>query len=131
LCDLKTGDTVQVIGPFGSSFLMPNHPGSHLVMICTGTGSAHARHDRVAQAIESQRHIRGRTVGAVLWRTHPARTAVLWAAAKTAQRFHEIHFAYSRTPGQPKRYVQDAMRDASASLAELLKDPQTHFLSAV
>jgi benzoyl-CoA 2,3-dioxygenase component A len=33
LCDLKTGDSVQVIGPFGSSFLMPNHPGSHLVMI--------------------------------------------------------------------------------------------------
>jgi benzoyl-CoA 2,3-dioxygenase component A len=26
MCDLKIGDTVQVIGPFGSSFLMPNHP---------------------------------------------------------------------------------------------------------
>jgi benzoyl-CoA 2,3-dioxygenase component A len=43
LCDLKTGDSVQVIGPFGSSFLMPNHPGSHIVMICTGTGSAPMR----------------------------------------------------------------------------------------
>ena len=34
---------MQVIGPFGQSFLMPNHPKSHIVMICTGTGSAPMR----------------------------------------------------------------------------------------
>jgi benzoyl-CoA 2,3-dioxygenase component A len=43
VCDLKVGDTVKVIGPFGQSFLMPNHPKSHIVMICTGTGSAPMR----------------------------------------------------------------------------------------
>jgi len=43
MCDLKVGDTVQVIGPFGHSFLMPNHPRSSIVMICTGTGSAPMR----------------------------------------------------------------------------------------
>ena len=43
MCDLKVGDKVQVIGPFGSSFLMPNHPRSNIVMICTGTGSAPMR----------------------------------------------------------------------------------------
>ena len=43
LCDLQKGDAVQVTGPFGSSFLMPNHPGSNLLMICTGTGSAPMR----------------------------------------------------------------------------------------
>jgi benzoyl-CoA 2,3-dioxygenase component A len=43
MCDLKVGDKVQVIGPFGASFLMPNHPKSHIVMICTGTGSAPMR----------------------------------------------------------------------------------------
>jgi len=43
LCDLRVGDTVHVVGPFGQSFLMPNHPRSHLVMICTGTGSAPMR----------------------------------------------------------------------------------------
>ena len=26
MCDLQVGDKVQVIGPFGASFLMPNHP---------------------------------------------------------------------------------------------------------
>ena len=43
LCDLKVGDKVHVIGPFGTSFLMPNHPRSNIVMICTGTGSAPMR----------------------------------------------------------------------------------------
>ena len=43
LCDLDKGATVKVIGPFGASFLMPNHPGSSLLMICTGTGSAPMR----------------------------------------------------------------------------------------
>ena len=41
--------------------------------------------------------------------------------------FIDIHFAFSRTPGQPKRYVQDAMREAAAPLAAMLSDPQTHF----
>src|SRR5690606_15070358 len=40
LCDLAKNDTVQVIGPFGNTFLMPNHAGANLMMICTGTGSA-------------------------------------------------------------------------------------------
>ncbi|MGH8832644.1 MAG: benzoyl-CoA 2,3-epoxidase subunit BoxA, partial [Polaromonas sp.] len=43
MCDLQIGDKVQVIGPFGASFLMPNHPRSNIVMICTGTGSAPMR----------------------------------------------------------------------------------------
>jgi benzoyl-CoA 2,3-dioxygenase component A len=128
LCDLKTGDTVQVIGPFGSSFLMPNHPGSHLVMICTGTGSAPMR-----GMTEWRRRLKASG-------TYEGGQLVLFFGARTQQElpyfgplqklpkdFIDIHFAYSRTPGQPKRYVQDAMRDASASLAELLKDPQTHF----
>jgi benzoyl-CoA 2,3-dioxygenase component A len=42
LCDLKVGAKVKLIGPFGTSFLMPNHPGSHLVMVCTGTGTGAA-----------------------------------------------------------------------------------------
>ena len=37
------GDKVSVAGPYGTSFLMPNHPGANLVMICTGTGSAPMR----------------------------------------------------------------------------------------
>ena len=128
LCDLKTGDTVQVIGPFGSSFLMPNHAGSHIVMICTGTGSAPMR-----GMTEWRRRLKasGKYEGGKLVLFFGARTQqelpYFGPLQKLPKDFIDIHFAYSRTPGQPKRYVQDAMRDASASLAELLKDPQTHF----
>jgi benzoyl-CoA 2,3-dioxygenase component A len=40
LCDLPRGAHVQVTGPFGATFLMPNDPAANLLMICTGTGSA-------------------------------------------------------------------------------------------
>ncbi len=35
LCDLKRGDTVDLVGPFGSSFLMPDDPDANIIMICT------------------------------------------------------------------------------------------------
>ena len=128
LCDLKTGDSVQVIGPFGSSFLMPNHPGSHIVMICTGTGSAPMR-----GMTEWRRRIQasGKFAGGKLMLFFGARTQqelpYFGPLQKLPKDFIDIHFAFSRTPGAPKRYVQDAMRDASKELATLLQDPQTHF----
>ena len=128
LCDLKTGDSVQVIGPFGSSFLMPNHPGSHLVMICTGTGSAPMR-----GMTEWRRRLQanGKFQGGKLMLFFGARTQqelpYFGPLQKLPKDFIDIHFAFSRTPGAPKRYVQDAMRDASNELAALLQDPQTHF----
>jgi benzoyl-CoA 2,3-dioxygenase component A len=41
--------------------------------------------------------------------------------------FIDIEFAYSRTPGQPKRYVQDALRERAADIAVMLKDSNTCF----
>jgi benzoyl-CoA 2,3-dioxygenase component A len=41
--------------------------------------------------------------------------------------FIETHFAFSRTPGAPRRYVQDAMRERAADLAPLLADPNAYF----
>jgi benzoyl-CoA 2,3-dioxygenase component A len=128
LCDLKTGDSVQVIGPFGSSFLMPNHPGSHIVMICTGTGSAPMR-----AMTEWRRRLRasGKFEGGKLMLFFGARTQqelpYFGPLQKLPQDFIDIHFAFSRTPGKPKRYVQDAMRQASTPLVALLQDPQAHF----
>jgi benzoyl-CoA 2,3-dioxygenase component A len=128
LCDLKTGDGVQVIGPFGSSFLMPNHPGSHIVMICTGTGSAPMR---AMTEWRSRLKASGKFAGGKLVLFFGARTQqelpYFGPLQKLPQDFIDIHFAYSRTPGQPKRYVQDAMREAAPALASLLQDPQTHF----
>ena len=128
LCDLKVGDNVQVIGPFGASFLMPNHPGSHIVMICTGTGSAPMR-----AMTEWRRRLRasGKFEGGKLMLFFGARTQeelpYFGPLQNLPKDFIDIHFAFSRTPGQPKRYVQDAMRDRAADLAKLLADPNAHF----
>ena len=128
VCDLKVGDKVQVVGPFGASFLMPNHPKSHIVMICTGTGSAPMR-----AMTEWRRRLRksGKFEGGKLMLFFGARTQQelpYFGPLQTLPKdFIDINFAFSRTPGQPKRYVQDAMRERAADLAALLKDGQTHF----
>ena len=128
LCDLKTGDTVQVIGPFGSSFLMPNHPKSNIVMICTGTGSAPMR-----AMTEWRRRLRqsGKFEGGKLMLFFGARTPAelpyFGPLNKLPKDFIDIEFTFSREAGKPKRYVQDALRDRSADIAALLKDANTYF----
>ena len=104
LCDLKVGDTVQVIGPFGSSFLMPNHPKSNIVMICTGTGSAPMR-----AMTEWRRRLRktGKFEGGKLMLFFGARTQqelpYFGPLQSLPKDFIDINLAFSRTPGQPKR----------------------------
>ena len=128
MCDLKVGDQVQVIGPFGSSFLMPNHPRSSIVMICTGTGSAPMR-----AMTEWRRRLRqsGKFEGGKLMLFFGARTQEelpYFGPLQTLPHdFIDIEFAFSRTPGKPKRYVQDALRDRAADIAALLRDPNCCF----
>ena len=128
LCDLKVGDKVQVIGPFGASFLMPNHPRSHIVMICTGTGSAPMR-----AMTEWRRRLRasGKFESGKLMLFFGARTKeelpYFGPLQNLPKDFIDINFAFSRTPGQPKKYVQDAMRERAADLAKLLADPNSYF----
>jgi benzoyl-CoA 2,3-dioxygenase component A len=106
---------------------MPNHPKSHIIMICTGTGSAPMR-----AMTEWRRRLRasGKFEGGRLMLFFGARTQqelpYFGPLQKLPKDFIDIHFAFSRTPGQPRRYVQDRMRERSADLAELLKDGQTH-----
>jgi benzoyl-CoA 2,3-dioxygenase component A len=38
LCDLPQGEAIDIVGPFGTTFLMPEDPDADLLMICTGTG---------------------------------------------------------------------------------------------
>ena len=128
MCDLKVGDSVQVIGPFGSSFLMPNHPRSNIVMICTGTGSAPMR-----AMTEWRRRLRqsGKFEGGKLLLFFGARTKeelpYFGPLQNLPKDFIDINFAFSRTPGQPKRYVQDVMRERAADLSQLLADSNTCF----
>jgi len=128
LCDLAVGDTVQVIGPFGNSFLMPNHPRSKIVMICTGTGSAPMR-----AMTEWRRRLRasGKFDGGRLMLFFGARTQeelpYFGPLQNLPKDFIDSNFAFSRASGQPKRYVQDLIRERAADVAPLLADPDCFF----
>ena len=128
LCNLEVGDRVNVTGPFGASFLMPNHPKSSIVMICTGTGSAPMR-----AMTEWRRRLRksGKFEGGKLMLFFGARTKeelpYFGPLGTLPKDFIDINFAFSRTAGQPKRYVQDLMRARAADLAPLIADPNAYF----
>ena len=128
MCDLQVGDSVQLIGPFGSSFLMPNHPRSHIVMICTGTGSAPMR-----AMTEWRRRLRssGKFEGGKLMLFFGARSKeelpYFGPLQSLPKDFIDTNFAFSRTSGQAKRYVQDLMRERAADLAPLLADANAYF----
>jgi benzoyl-CoA 2,3-epoxidase subunit A len=128
MCDLKVGDSVQVIGPFGTSFLIPNHPKSNIVMICTGTGSAPMRGMTEWRRRERQK---GTFEGGKLMLFFGARSKeelpYFGPLKNLPNDFIDINFAFSRTEGQPKRYVQDAMRERAADLAPMLADANTYF----
>lgn len=123
MCDLNVGDQVQVIGPFGASFLMPNHPKSHIIMICTGTGSAPMR---AMTEWRRRERVRGAQEGGKLMlffgARSPAELPYFGPLNKLPRDFIDTEFAFSREAGKPKRYVQDAMRDRAADLVPLLKD---------
>ena len=128
MCDLKVGDKVQVIGPFGASFLIPNHPRSNIVMICTGTGSAPMR-----AMTEWRRRLRatGKFEGGKLMLFFGARTKeelpYFGPLQNLPKDFIDINFAFSRTVGQPKRYVQDLIRERAVDVATLLADSNSYF----
>lgn len=138
VCDLKKGDRVQVIGPFGASFLMPNHPRSNLLMICTGTGSAPMR---AMTEYRRRRRARGTTApeSRSAQDTPPTGKLMLFFGARTKEElpyfgpltnlpkdFIDTTLAFSRQPGQPKKYVQDALKERSADVAKLLADDDTY-----
>ncbi|MBS0444306.1 MAG: benzoyl-CoA oxygenase, partial [Proteobacteria bacterium] len=107
--------------------LMPNHPKSNIVMVCTGTGSAPMR-----AMTEWRRRLRksGKFEGGKLMLFFGARTQqelpYFGPLQSLPKDFIDINLAFSRTPGQPKRYVQDLMRERAPDLAALLKDAGTH-----
>ncbi|WP_342133037.1 benzoyl-CoA 2,3-epoxidase subunit BoxA [Hydrogenophaga sp. OTU3427] len=129
MCDLKVGDKVEVIGPFGSTFLMPNHPSSSIVMICTGTGSAPMRamtewRRRLTKSGE-QKHS-GRLMLFFGARTQEE-LPYFGPLTNLPKDFIDINLAFSRVPGEPKTYVQDLMRQRAADLLGCLLDPNCYF----
>ncbi len=124
MCDLKVGDKVQVTGPFGATFLLPNDSDAHCIMICTGTGSAPFRAftERRRRALT---HANGRHVMFFGART-PEELPYFGPLQKVPAHMLEKHLVFSRVASQPKEYVQDRMRKVGDSIAPLLKSDATH-----
>jgi benzoyl-CoA 2,3-dioxygenase component A len=124
ICDLKKGDRVQVIGPFGATFLMPNDPAANILMICTGTGSAPFR-----AFTERRRRTMKEAPGRMMLffgARRPEELPYFGPLQKVPDGLLRKHFAYSRIPGQPKVYVQNLMQEKADEVGILLKNPHTH-----
>ena len=124
LCDLPKGDKVEVTGPFGATFLMPNDPAAHIVMICTGTGSAPFR-----AFTERRRRAMPQATGKLVLffgARRPEELPYFGPLQKVPASLLTQHLCYSRVAGEPKTYVQDRLRAEEAAVAALLKEPATH-----
>jgi len=124
ICDLKRDDIVNVTGPFGSSFLIPNDAKTRLIMVCTGTGSAPFR----AFTMQRQREMADLNGSMKLFfgaRT-PQSLPYFGPLNKVPSDFLDTHFAFSRVQNSPKTYVQDRLRADKTSLAKWLIDHKTY-----
>ncbi|MFC6639496.1 benzoyl-CoA 2,3-epoxidase subunit BoxA [Sulfitobacter sp. JBTF-M27] len=122
LCDLEQGAEVEVTGPFGATFLMPSTPDAHLLLICTGTGSAPMR------AFTMQRQRSGATGGMTMFfgaRT-PDSLPYFGPLKKVPESLLKQHLVFSRQEGQEKEYVQDRMVAEEEEIAELLQKENLH-----
>jgi benzoyl-CoA 2,3-dioxygenase component A len=124
LCDLPKGAKVEVTGPFGATFLMPNDPSAHIIMICTGTGSAPFR-----AFTERRRRAMPDATGRLMLffgARRPEELPYFGPLQKVPGRLLSQHLCYSRVPGQTKTYVQDRIRLETETLSRLLREPGTH-----
>ena len=124
VCDLKPGDSVQVTGPFGSTFLLPSDPEAQIMMICTGTGSAPFRGFTMRRQREQPKNT-GKLHLFFGART-PDDLPYFGPLAKVPDGFLAKRFAFSRQTGQPKTYVQDQLRAHAESVLALIQDPKGH-----
>lgn len=125
VCDLKKGDKVQVTGPYGSTYLMPNHPGSSLLMICTGTGAAPMR----AMTERRRRRMAMKESGELVLffgARSPEELPYFGPLQQLPKDFMDMNLAFSRVPGQPKQYVQDLIRERGDKVWTMLSDDNAY-----
>ncbi|CUR47381.1 benzoyl-CoA 2,3-epoxidase subunit BoxA [Alloalcanivorax xenomutans] len=124
ICDLNKGDEVEVVGPFGDSFLMPEHPDANIIMICTGTGSAPFR-AMTERRRRKQPDANGRLVLFFGART-PNELPYFGPLSKLPDSLIHKELVFSRLPDADKEYVQHRMKARGNLLGELLGNSHTH-----
>src|SRR5262249_27610046 len=108
VCNLKQGDKVKVVGPFGATFLMPDDPEADIVMICTGTGAAPFR-GFTERRRRSMPNAKGRLY-LFFGARSPKELPYFGPLQKVPKSLLDQELVFSRLPDGPKEYVQDRMR---------------------
>lgn len=124
MCDLAPGDSVKVVGPIGSHFLMPQDPAARIMMICTGTGIAPMR-----GFIQRQQRINPEP-GHAMQLFYGGRCADEMAYFEDLQslpdKLLQTHLAISRDAGRPKRYVQEVLTEQADLVFDFLQDSNSY-----
>ena len=124
LCDLRQGDRIEVTGPYGATFLLPDDPEADLLMICTGTGVSPFRgftHRRRRVAPNARGKLR------LLFGARSPEELPYFGPLQKYQRTQlDCDLVYSRVPGTPKEYVQDRLRARATDIADLLQRETAH-----
>ncbi|UGV26296.1 benzoyl-CoA 2,3-epoxidase subunit BoxA [Rhodopseudomonas boonkerdii] len=124
LCDLPRGAKVEVTGPFGATFLMPDDPAANIIMVCTGTGSAPFR-----GFTERRRRAMPNASGKLMLffgARRPEELPYFGPLQRVPASLLTQHLCYSRVPGQQRTYVQDGIRGQRMPVADLLRSDATH-----
>lgn len=125
LCDLAVGDTVNLTGPVGKSFLLPDTPNTHMILIATGTGIAPFR------AFLKTRYGERAAETGQTWLFFGVKTRLDYlygdeiAQYERIAGFHPVT-AFSREEQNARggrMYVQDRLQEHAESVFSLLQEP--------
>jgi ferredoxin--NADP+ reductase len=127
LCDAKVGDTLQLTGPVGKSFLMPTQANANLIMIATGTGIAPFR------AFLHRRYNVLQQESGATWLFFGAQTQKDYLYRDELDNYQKndgchVVTAFSReqqTAEGNRMYVQHRLAEHGETLLDLLKQPET------
>lgn len=125
LCDLERGAEVRVTGPFGNTFLMPNHPDANIMMICTGTGSAPFRAMTERRRRKRQPGDEGKMLLFFGSRTR-GELPYFGPLMKLPDSLIEKEIVFSRERDLPREYVQDRMIKRAETISKWLDDENTY-----
>jgi ferredoxin--NADP+ reductase len=128
LCDTRPGDAVRITGPAGKTFLLPDDPGSNLILVATGTGIAPFR----AFLRRIFRELPG-WAGRVdlFFGVRTAAECLYRAELESYRRFPNFQLSYAfsreqRTPEGHRMYVHHRMAERIEELWPLLDRQDTY-----
>ncbi|MGE0200822.1 MAG: ferredoxin--NADP(+) reductase [Candidatus Melainabacteria bacterium] len=130
LCNAKPGDTVNITGPVGKSFLLPSEPNVNLIMVATGTGIAPFR------AFLKTRYERRASEKGQTWLFFGAQTRKdflyedeLTAWQQSQGETFNLVTAFSREEQNAeggRMYVQHRLQERAETIFNLLQQPGTY-----